>query len=228
MLGNCPEINDGYCNPYGKDNFVFFEAEGKGHFVGCNLTIICPVANEGFPEGDDMFFIDGDKLPTINGCGHECFFNRAFGLDPHPWLHSGSIIGHERIPDMEAAYRFCVTDPVYFNKSIKFTMEHGHGNIYAEDWCATSYWYQTLPGKEITIQPLEERLPNLPMRKFPDMPELKLTAEQKKRLETYNKRFADWLQRHKEFDERRYVHTREASRLNIEQAKKQRERFMNG
>ena len=43
----------------GKENYVILDAEGKGHYVGCNLSInnLC---NSPF-EGDDMIFIDGEK-----------------------------------------------------------------------------------------------------------------------------------------------------------------------
>ena len=34
-----------------------------------------------FGEGDDMIFIDGDTLPTINGTGTEDYYNGAWDFD---------------------------------------------------------------------------------------------------------------------------------------------------
>ena len=70
-------------NLTGDGNYVLLEAEGRGHFVGCNLSIdmINPIPGiYWFGEGDDMFFIDGDKWPpTLHGTGTEDYFNHAFG-----------------------------------------------------------------------------------------------------------------------------------------------------
>ena len=65
----------------GKDNYVILEAEGRGHYVGCNLNIDCfsRQVNDWYGEGDDMIFIDGDVWPpTLHGTGTEDYFNTAF------------------------------------------------------------------------------------------------------------------------------------------------------
>ncbi|MHA1130713.1 MAG: glycoside hydrolase family 172 protein [Candidatus Helarchaeota archaeon] len=49
-------------------NYVILEAEGKGHYVGCNLNIhnLRETELHNWPgEGDDMIFIDGDHRPTM-------------------------------------------------------------------------------------------------------------------------------------------------------------------
>ena len=35
-----------------------------------------------------------------------------------------------------------VEDPIYFESSIRVTIEHGHGNDARGDWSSTAYWYQ--------------------------------------------------------------------------------------
>ncbi len=85
-----PRINDRK-NLDGEDNYVFLEAAGKGHFVG--VTHAVEQNQDGwFGEGDDMIFIDGDALPTINGTGTEDYYNGAwdFGGQPFAYQHNGA------------------------------------------------------------------------------------------------------------------------------------------
>jgi hypothetical protein len=64
-----PLVNDKK-NLDGAGNYVFLEAEGRGHFLG--VTHAVEQNQDGwFGEGDDMIFIDGSPLPTINGTGSE-------------------------------------------------------------------------------------------------------------------------------------------------------------
>ena len=42
-------------------------------------------------------------------------------------------------------YRFHITDPVYFEKSLKFSIEHGHNNNLTLDLATVAYWYQEPP-----------------------------------------------------------------------------------
>ena len=57
-------------------------------------------------------------------------------------------------------YRFHIEDPIYFDKSILVTVEHGHANDLSNDYSSTAYWYQTDPHKPFPpLLPLQERLP---------------------------------------------------------------------
>ena len=42
-------------------------------------------------------------------------------------------------------YRYHIEDPVYFNKKLIVTIEHGHDNHRRDDWSSTAYWYQREP-----------------------------------------------------------------------------------
>ncbi|MHA2289772.1 MAG: DUF2961 domain-containing protein, partial [Promethearchaeota archaeon] len=42
-------------------------------------------------------------------------------------------------------YRYHIEDPIYFNKRIVVTIEHGHDNHRRDDWSSTAYWYQREP-----------------------------------------------------------------------------------
>ena len=72
-------------NLSGRENYVFLEATGHGHFVGVTHAVL--QNQEGwFGEGDDMMFIDGAAMPTINGTGTEDYYNGAWtsGLSHFP------------------------------------------------------------------------------------------------------------------------------------------------
>ena len=70
-------------NLTGYGNYIILDAEGAGHYVGCNLSIdhINPIPNfPWFGEGDDMIFIDGEEWPpTLHGTGTEDYFCAAWG-----------------------------------------------------------------------------------------------------------------------------------------------------
>lgn len=57
-------------------------------------------------------------------------------------------------------YRFHIEDPIRFEKSLLFTIEHGHANNKQGDWSSTAYWYQMEPHKDFPLMlPVELRLP---------------------------------------------------------------------
>lgn len=75
---NSPEVN--LANLDGKDNYVILEAEGQGHYIGCNLSVT-HFQGTWWGEGDDMIFIDDEKWPpSFHGTGSEDYFNHAWGM----------------------------------------------------------------------------------------------------------------------------------------------------
>ncbi len=135
-------------NLSGRDNYVFLEATGKGHFVGVTQAVL---QNEvgWFGEGDDMIFIDGDTMPTINGTGTEDYFNGAWGYGGQQFanLHQGVpyTVDPERIGGRYCQYRWHIESPIAFEKSIKVTIEHGTANDRSDNFYSTAYWYQIEP-----------------------------------------------------------------------------------
>jgi len=147
----------------GRENYVILQAEGRGHYVGCNLNVDCK-SKRWYGEGDDMIFIDGDETPTLVGTGSEDYFNCSWC--PHQTYyspyHGYPLVSHPEEADFSgktSMYRFHIEDPVYFEKSIKVTIEHGHANALSNDYSSTAYWYQAEPHKPFDILPVEERLP---------------------------------------------------------------------
>jgi hypothetical protein len=150
----------------GKDNYVFMEATGRGHFVGVTHAVE-QNQNGWFGEGDDMIFIDDDTLPTINGTGTEDYYNGAwdFGGESFAYEHNGapriSDIG-ERIGAQYCLYRWHIESPITFEKAIKVTIEHGHANHRSDNFYSTAYWYQTEPHAAFPELPAAtDRIPRL-------------------------------------------------------------------
>ncbi|NVM31423.1 MAG: DUF2961 domain-containing protein [Candidatus Helarchaeota archaeon] len=146
-------------------NYVILEAEGKGHYVGCNLNIhnLRETSLHNWPgEGDDMIYIDGASTPTIFGTGTEDYFNTAFcpAQEYNAPFHGVTLPGGKNWSGKISYYRFHVQDPIYFEKSIKVTIEHGHANHRSDDYSSTAYWYQTEPHKMFPpLLSVRERLP---------------------------------------------------------------------
>ncbi len=161
-------VSDGK-NLSGKNNYVFLEATGKGHFVGVTQAVL-QNENRWFGEGDDMFFIDGDTMPTINGTGTEDYYNGAWdfggvnGAQPFANQHQGApyIVNPERIGGRYCLYRWHIEGPIAFEKSIKVTIEHGTANDRSDDFYSVAYWYQTEPHAAFPALPSpEERIPKV-------------------------------------------------------------------
>ena len=156
---------NGIKNLDGKDNYVFLEATGRGHFVGVTQAVL-QNQDGWFGEGDDMIFIDGDTLPTINGTGTEDYYNGAwdFNSKPFAFQHNGApyITGDERLGGRYCLYRWHTESPITFEKSIRVTIEHGHGNHRSDDFYSTAYWYQTEPHAAFPALPAPEaRVPRV-------------------------------------------------------------------
>jgi hypothetical protein len=150
----------------GSGNYVFMEATGRGHFVG--VTHAVEQNQDGwFGEGDDMIFIDGEVLPTINGTGTEDYFNGAwdFGGKPFAFEHNGAPLisdPEERIGGRYCLYRWHTESPITFEKSIRVTIEHGHANHRSDNFYSTAYWYQTEPHAAFPTLPAPaDRIPRV-------------------------------------------------------------------
>ena len=157
-----PRVND-VKNLDGKGNYVWMEATGRGHFVGVTMSIL---QNQDFwwGEGDDMFFVDGESTPSINGTGSEDYILGAWGFDRSfsYALNGAPVKGAEVAGSRTSVYRFHLDSPITFTKSLRATIEHGHGNHRSDNFFSVAYWYQTEPhGAFPVMPPLEQRWPRI-------------------------------------------------------------------
>ena len=174
----CAQYNQAFPEKLGAD-YLILAARGKGHYVG---TVMSGRARSPlwFGEGDARFYIDGDKKPSIQGTGTEDYFLMAWGLSEALFPYFGCTYMD---PDIEAVgaeyslYRWHIADPVRFQSSLRFEVEHTgwitgdetesgkiEGHVEREDDVATvAFWYQVgQPLRFTKLPPLAaRRLPNL-------------------------------------------------------------------
>jgi hypothetical protein len=146
----------------GAGNYVWLEATGRGHFVGVTMSVI-QNQDGWWGEGDDMFFVDGEKLPSINGTGSEDYFLGAWDFGGHAFSYpsfGAPVVGHELAGGRWELYRFHLDSPIPFTKSIKATIEHGHANVRSDNFASVAYWYQSEPHAPFPpLPPVNERIP---------------------------------------------------------------------
>lgn len=153
-----------------KEEFQAFEAEGKGQFVGWNLTVRgAKSASDGYPvDENEKFFVDGERKPSIEWQGLEDSFGFSWGF---PEQASGfQYTGYQPWYNGAAAYRFCLNDRISFARSIRATIGFGENEIEAwrkiapQGWLlqfsSVCYWYQQEPHKPFEpMPPAAERRP---------------------------------------------------------------------
>ncbi|MGA9527354.1 MAG: glycoside hydrolase family 172 protein [Terriglobales bacterium] len=148
----------------GKGNYVWLDATGQGHFVGVTMSVL-QNQDGWWGEGDDMFFIDGEQLPSINGTGSEDYFLGAWDFGQHPFsygLYGAPLKGPELAGSRSSVYRFHLDSPIPFTKSLKATIEHGHANHRSDNFSSVAYWYQKEPHALFPALPsVEERIPRI-------------------------------------------------------------------
>jgi len=161
----------------GKD-YLILDAEGPGHYVGTVLSVRSR-SPEWFGEGDEKIYIDGEEKASIWGTGTEDYFLCAWGLREasFPYFGVPYTEGWGEIGSKTIAYRWHITDPIVFTKSIRVTIEH-YGWISADerpdnkihgftertdDYASVAFWYQVGPSKEFATLPSaeERKLPQI-------------------------------------------------------------------
>jgi hypothetical protein len=134
--------------------YTFLNVRGEGHYVGSVLNIV-QTQMGWFGEGDDMFYVDDEPTPRIEGTGTEDYFNDAWGLRVSDGAWTGIPIAEgEGFGARLTGYRWHAVDPVPFKKSLRVAIEHC-GWTYNPDGTARSgseecsdffssvaFWYQ--------------------------------------------------------------------------------------
>ena len=152
-----PQIN----NVDGAGNYLFADIKGEGQFVGINYYVHSP-SPMWYGEGDDMIFIDGEEKASLLGTGTEDFFNTSWcpkTIFIHPYYGYARVNNDNGWLGRTHVYRFFISDPIYFEKSLKGTIEHGHNNNLTLDISSVAYWYQSEAGILPPAPPKADRTP---------------------------------------------------------------------
>ena len=161
---NSDPLVDRKSNLMGEGNYVWLEATGRGHYVGVTMSVL-QNQDGWWGEGDDMFFVDGGKTPSINGTGSEDYFLGAWDFGDQAFsygLFGAPVKGEELAGGRSSVYRFHLDSPIPFSKSILATIEHGHANHRSDNFFSVAYWYQSEPhGKFPALPTVDTRIPRL-------------------------------------------------------------------
>ncbi|HZL41812.1 MAG TPA: glycoside hydrolase family 172 protein, partial [Verrucomicrobiae bacterium] len=133
--------------------------EGSGRYVGVMLHIWNPRGGW-WGEGDEKFFVDGEKFPSTFGTGSEDYFGYAWSSPVlfqhalHNQTHNdGSSRGHISVN------RWHIADQVPFHTSFEGDIEKYYPNERPTRYASVVYWYLGAGGKDPYMAvPLEDRI----------------------------------------------------------------------
>ena len=132
--------------------------EGRGRFVGVMLHVWNPRGGW-WGEGDEKFFVDGEKFPSTFGTGSEDYFGYAWGspvLFQHAFHNQTHNDGDNR--GHISVNRWHIADQVPFQKKFEGCLEKYFPNDRPTLYAATVYWYLEPAGRDpYSPLPLEER-----------------------------------------------------------------------
>ena len=124
-------------------DYIFLVTEGTGRFVGLNLHVNNYGGAAWWGEGDEKFFVDGEKFPSTYGTGSEDYFGYAWCMPEHfsrafhaqSW--STEILG--AVGDYNNV-RFHLADNVPFMTSFEGAIEKFHPDETTQ-YLSTAYFY---------------------------------------------------------------------------------------
>ena len=118
-------------------DYPFLQTEGKGRFVGMNLSIDNP-GGGWWGEGDEKAWVDGEAFPSSYGTGSEDYFGDAWGIRRlvQPYFACSFADGRRT-----SCYRWHISDSIPFNTSFKMTIENYDPDSDDDDYCTVAYWY---------------------------------------------------------------------------------------
>lgn len=140
-------------------DWTMLKTEGAGRFVGVMLHIWNP-RGSWWGEGDEKFFVDGEKFPSTFGTGSEDYFGYAwcnptlFENAYHNQTHNdGNNKGHVTVN------RWHIGDSVPFQNSFEGAIEKYFSNQRPTLYAATAYWYLAPGGNDpYGPVPVQERV----------------------------------------------------------------------
>jgi hypothetical protein len=141
-----------------KIDWTLLKTEGRGRFLGVMLHVWNPKGSW-WGEGDEKFFVDGEKFPSTIGTGSEDYFGYAWC---NPTLFQNAY--HNQTISMNNKGHVCVnrwhiTDNIPFQQSFEGAIEKYYPNQRPTLYASTVYWYLAPGGKDpYPPLPLKERV----------------------------------------------------------------------
>ena len=139
-------------------DWTLLTTKGKGRFVGTQLHIWNPRGGW-WGEGDEKFFVDGEKFPSTIGTGSEDYFGYAWstGAPFNQALHGQSVNEDNR--GHVSVHRWHIADNIPFQQSFEASLEKYFQNDRPTFFAAVAYWYLSDDGTDpYTPVPVSERV----------------------------------------------------------------------
>jgi hypothetical protein len=139
-------------------DWPLLKTTGRGRFVGVMLHVWNPRGGW-WGEGDEKFFVDGEKFPSTFGTGSEDYFGYAW-CNPTPFQNAfhnqthndGNNKGHVSVN------RWHIADQIPFEKKFEGCIEKYFPNERPTRYASTVFWYLEPGGHDpYSPVPLEER-----------------------------------------------------------------------
>jgi len=139
-------------------DWVMLRTQGRGRFCGVMLHIWNPRGGW-WGEGDEKFFVDGEKFPSTIGTGSEDYFGYAWGspaLFQRPF-HCQTMTQNNK--GHQSVLRWHIADNVPFQKSFEATIEKYFDNVERGTlYACVACWYLAPGGRDpFGPLPVEQR-----------------------------------------------------------------------
>jgi len=123
-----------------RPDWTLLQTTGAGRFVGTQLHVWNPRGGW-WGEGDEKFFVDGEKFPSTFGTGTEDYLGYAWssGNTFVQALHSQPVNQNNR--GHVSANRWHVPDDVPFQRGFEAAIEKYFPNSNPCEWAAVAFWY---------------------------------------------------------------------------------------
>ncbi len=97
------------------------------------------------------------RAAAIAGVVTQTFFGLIIVMVMRTFYASRTGVDHQMTIAEVVSYVFHIENPVRFQKEIKVTMEHGHGNHLANEMSSVAYWYADKPYAAAKVPPVAKR-----------------------------------------------------------------------
>jgi hypothetical protein len=134
------------------------KSEGQGRFVGMMLHIWNPRGGW-WGEGDEKFFVNGEKFPSTFGTGSEDYFGYAWSSgEPFQHAYHNQTHNDSNSRGHISVNRWHIPDNVPFQQSFEGCIEKYYPNQRPTLYAGTAYWYLAPGGKDpYAAVPLTQR-----------------------------------------------------------------------
>lgn len=148
-------------NPVQAGMHTILDEKARGHYIG-NFLHVNSRHESWWGEGDTIFLLDGKQITHSPGTEDEygaCWFP-DFG-HRYSGMYCGYLQNDWRGNSL--MYRWYLTNPVRFQKSLKVEIQNQHNNgtptgpADADDYTSIAYWYQEAPHQAVSLQSFAER-----------------------------------------------------------------------